>query len=89
MNYYDPNGKKYTNNGGRIYDDKGYYIYVKKKLFFFQYACFIYERNNYYRYFRYLFYKKSIELDTNLFAFFPEIWIRTIKGLFEYFKSSI
>jgi len=45
---------------------------VKKKLFFFQYACFIYERNNYYRYFRYLFYKKSIELDTNLFAFFPE-----------------
>lgn len=35
------------------------------------------------------FIKKSIELDTNLFAFFPEIWIRTIKGLFEYFKSSI
>lgn len=35
------------------------------------------------------FIKKSIELGTNLFAFFPEIWIRTIKGLFEYFKSSI
>lgn len=65
-------------------------IYLcEEKLFFFKYACFIYERNNYYRYFRYLFYKKSIELDTNLFAFFPEIWIRTIKGLFEYFKSSI
>lgn len=35
------------------------------------------------------FIKRSIELDTNLFAFFPEIWIRTIKGLFEYFKNSI
>lgn len=35
------------------------------------------------------FIKKSIELGTNLFAFFPEIWIRTIKDLFEYFKSSI
>ena len=35
------------------------------------------------------FIKKSIELDTNIFAFFSEIWIRTIKGLFEYFKSSI
>ena len=35
MNYYDPNGKKYTNNGGRIYDDKGYYIFMwRKKLSF-------------------------------------------------------
>lgn len=34
-------------------------IYLcEEKLFFFQYACFIYKRNNYYRYFRYLFYKK-------------------------------
>ena len=35
MNYYDPNGKKYTNNGSRIYDDKGYYIFMWRKNFSF------------------------------------------------------
>ena len=89
MNFYDQN-KKYTNDSGRIYDDKGYYIFMWRKNFSFSNMLVLFIKEIIIiGIFVIYFIKKSIELDTNLFAFFPEIWIRTIKGLFEYFKSLI